>query len=57
MSTKSNNVLSYALIGIILLLGLNGYQMYINSQLKQDTANQKTELIELEKIKTELERR
>jgi len=55
MSTKSNNVLSYALIGIILLLGLNGYQMYINSQLKQDTANQKTELIELEKIKTELD--
>ena len=55
MSTKSNNVLSYALIGIILLLGLNGYQLYINSQLKQDTANQKTELIELEKIKTELD--
>jgi len=52
MSTKSNNLLSYALIGIILLLGLNGYQLYINSQLKQDTANQKTELIELEKIKT-----
>ena len=55
MSTKSNNLLSYALIGIILLLGLNGYQLYINSQLKQDTANQKTELIELEKIKTELD--
>jgi len=55
MATKSNNLLSYALIGIILLLGLNGYQLYINSQLKQDTANQKTELIELEKIKTELD--
>ncbi|MEJ6692986.1 MAG: hypothetical protein QNL00_05305 [Saprospiraceae bacterium] len=55
MSTKSNNLSSYALIGIILLLGLNGYQLYINSQLKQDTANQKTELIELEKIKTELD--
>lgn len=55
MSTKSNNLLSYALIGIILLLGLNGYQLYINSQLKQDTANQKMELIELEKIKTELD--
>ncbi len=55
MATKSNNILSYALIGIILLLGLNGYQLYINSQLKQDTANQKTELIELEKIKTELD--
>ena len=56
MSTrKSNNLLSYALIGLILLLGLNGYQWYINSQLKQNTANQKTELIELEKIKTELD--
>ena len=55
MSTKSNNLLSYAQIGIILLLGLNGYQLYINSQLKQDTANQKMELIELEKIKTELD--
>ena len=55
MSTKSNNLSSYALIGIILLLGLNGYQLYINSQLKQDTANQKMELIELEKIKTELD--
>ena len=54
MATKSNNLLSYALIGIILLLGLNGYQLYINSQLKQDTANQKTELIELEKIKTDI---
>ena len=56
MSTrKSNNLLSYALIGLILLLGLNGYQWYINSQLKQNTANQKTELVELEKIRTELD--
>ena len=56
MSTrKSNNLLNYALIGMILLLGLNGYQWYINSQLKQDTANQKTELVELEKIRTELD--
>lgn len=56
MSTrKSNNLLSYALIGMILLLGLNGYQWYTNSQLKQDTANQKTELVELEKIRTELD--
>ena len=52
---KSNNILSYALIGMILLLGLNGYQWYVNSQLKQDTVNQKTELVELEKIRTELD--
>ena len=56
MSTrKSNNILSYALIGMILLIGLNGYQWYVNSQLKQDSRNQKTELVELEKIRTELD--
>jgi len=56
MSTKkSNNLLSYAIIGMILLLGLNGYQWFINNQLKQDTVEQKTELVELEKIRIELE--
>lgn len=52
---SNNNLLSFALIGMILLLGLNGYQWYINSQLKQDSIEQKTELIELEKIRTELD--
>lgn len=52
---SNNNLLSFALIGMILLLGLNGYQWYINSQLKQDSLEQKTELIELEKIRTELD--
>ena len=56
MSTnKNNNLLSYAVIGMILLLGLNGYQWYANSKLKQDTVIQKTELVELEKIRTELD--
>ncbi len=57
MSTRksNNNLLSFALIGMILLLGLNGYQWYVNSQLKQDSVQQKTELIELEKIRTELD--
>jgi len=54
-SNKNNNLLSYALIGMILLLGLNGYQWYINSKLKQDSFKQKTELVELEKIRTELD--
>ncbi len=40
---------------MILLIGLNGYQWYVNSQLKQDSRNQKTELVELEKIRTELD--
>lgn len=57
MSTRksNNNLLSFALIGMILLLGLNGYQWYINSKLKQDSVQQKTELVELERIRTELD--
>lgn len=55
MTTKKSNLLSYAIIAVILLLGLNGYQWYNNNKLETTTITQKEELFELEKIRGELD--
>jgi len=56
MTSKSNkNLATWAIIAIIALLGLNGYQWFVNSQISSENARQETELIELEKISAELD--
>jgi len=56
MTGKSkNNLAAWAIIAIIGLLGLNGYQWFTNSQLKNQNFKQESELVELEKIQVELE--
>lgn len=56
MTSKSKNKLAaWAIIAIIGLLGLNGYQWFTNSQLKSQNIKQETDLIDLEKIQAELE--
>jgi len=56
MTTKSkNNLAAWAIIAIIALIGLNGYQWFSNSQLKTQNIRQETELVELEKVQAELE--
>jgi myosin heavy subunit len=55
--TKSNQskVTAWAVIALLALLGLNGYQWYSNSQLKTENVRQETEMIEIEKAQAELE--
>lgn len=55
MGKSNNNLLSYAVIAIICLLGLNAYQWYVNNKLKAEKHVQKEELFELEKIRAELD--
>lgn len=53
---KSKNTLAaWAIIAIIALIGLNGYQWFTNSQLKTQNIKQSTELVELEKVQAELD--
>jgi len=55
MTGRKNNLSAWAIIAIIGLIGLNGYQWFSNSQLKTQTIRQETELLELEKIQAELD--
>lgn len=56
MTTKSkNNIAAWAIVAIIALLGMNGYQWFVNSQLKGDLKGQQSQLFELEKVNTELD--
>lgn len=55
MGKSNNNLLSYSVIAIICLLGLNAYQWYVNNKLKAEKHVQKEELFELEKIRAELD--
>lgn len=56
MTTKSkNNLAAWAIIAIIALIGLNGYQWFSNSQLTTQNIRQESELVELEKVQAELE--
>lgn len=55
--TKSNQskTTTWAIIAILALLGLNGYQWFSNSQLKTENVRQEAEIIEIEKTQAELE--
>jgi len=56
MTSKSkNNLAAWAIIAIIALIGLNGYQWFTNSQLQSQNTRQETELVELEKVQAGLE--
>ena len=50
-----NNLAAWAIIAIIGLIGLNGYQWFTNSQLKTQNIRQEAELVELEKVQAELD--
>ena len=52
---SKNNLAAWAIIAIIALIGLNGYQWFTNSQLKTQNIKQSTELVELEKVQAELD--
>lgn len=57
MSTAQSkqNFTAIAIAIIIGLLGLNGYQWYVNSQLSSNNQTQKTEMMEMQKIQEELD--
>lgn len=56
MTTKSkNNLAAWAIIAIIALIGMNGYQWFTNNQLQSQNTRQETELVELEKVQAGLE--
>lgn len=56
MTSKSkNNLATWAIIAIIALLGLNGYQWFVNSQITSENTRQETELVEIEKVNAELD--
>jgi len=56
MSNKSkNNLATWAIIAIIGLIGLNGYQWFVNNQIKTENIRQESELVELEKVNAELD--
>lgn len=52
---SKNNLAAWAIIAIIALIGLNGYQWFTNSQLKSQNIRQESELVELEKVQAELD--
>jgi len=56
MTTKTkNSVSAWAIIAILALLGLNGYQWFVNNQLSTEQVRQESELLELEKVNAELD--
>lgn len=56
MTRKSkNNLATWAIVAIIALLGLNGYQWFVNSQIKSENIRQESEMVELEKVNAELD--
>lgn len=52
---SKQNFTAIAIVIIILLLGLNAYQWYVNSKLSASNENQQTEMAELQKIQEELD--
>ncbi len=52
---KQNNVMAWAIVAIVGLLGLNGYQWFNNSELKKSINDQTVELAELEQLSAELD--
>ncbi len=54
MSTRQN-FQAIAITIIIALLGLNGYQWYVNDKLSSNLTQQKTETLELQKVQEELD--
>lgn len=52
---SKNNLAAWAIIAIIALIGLNGYQWFTNSQLKSQNIRQESELVELETVQAELD--
>lgn len=54
-SQSKQNLTAIAVAIIIGLLGLNGYQWYVNSQLTSKNQTKETEMLELRKIQEELD--
>jgi hypothetical protein len=52
---SKQNFTAIAIVIILLLLGLNAYQWYVNSKLSASNENQQTEMAELQKIQEELD--
>ncbi|MBK9736811.1 MAG: hypothetical protein IPO92_18370 [Saprospiraceae bacterium] len=57
MSTPQSkqNFTAIAIVAIISLLGLNGYQWYVNSKLTTSNQTQQSEMVELQKVQAELD--
>ncbi|MEE9438646.1 MAG: hypothetical protein V3V14_06565 [Saprospiraceae bacterium] len=55
MNNNKSNFTAIAIIAILALIGLNGYQWFNNNQLKTQNIRHATELIELEKVQAELD--
>jgi len=55
MSPKSNNLSLVAIIALVILVAAVGLLVLNNSSLKKELNNKKTELLELEKVNTELD--
>lgn len=54
-STSKNSLPAWAIIAMLALLGLNGYQWFVNNQIQTENTRQETELVELEKVNAELD--
>lgn len=55
MSPKSNNLSILSIVGFVLLIGAVGYLIMNNSSLKKELKSKKADLLELEKVHTELD--
>ena len=56
MTSKNNSkITAWAIVAIVGLLLLNGYQWFNNNQIKSQLQKQQTEMLELERIQAELE--
>ena len=56
MTSKNNSkITAWAIVAIVGLLLLNGYQWFNNTQIKSQLQKQQTEMMELERIQAELE--
>ncbi len=54
-SQSKSNFTAIAIIAIVILLALNGYQWYVNSKLSSSNQTQQSEMMELQKVQTELD--
>lgn len=54
-SNKSSNLTTFAIIGALLLLALNGYQWYNNTQLKTSNLQFEAEMMDLQKAQADLD--
>jgi hypothetical protein len=55
MNSRNSNFTTWSIIAILGLLGLNAYQWYANSNLKQTNTTQVANITELEKAQAELD--